>query len=97
MNPVMDMTQKCALTTKSNLTSTIKGGDSAPLLCSYETPPAVLHPAPEPSAQEGCGPVGVSLEEGHNYDQRTGAPLLSGKAEIFGDVQSGEEKALETP
>jgi len=41
----------------------IKGGDSAPLLHSDETPPGVLHLALEPSAQERHGPVGVGPEE----------------------------------
>jgi len=54
----------------------VERGDSAPLFCSGETPPGDLHPALEPSAQEGHGPVGVSPEEGHKNDQRDGAPLL---------------------
>jgi len=41
----------------------VEGGDSAPLLCSGETPPGVLRPALEPSAQEGHGPVGAGPEE----------------------------------
>jgi len=40
-----------------------KGGDSAHLFCSGETPPRVLHPALEPSAQKRHGPVGAGPEE----------------------------------
>ncbi|KAK4826703.1 hypothetical protein QYF61_010918 [Mycteria americana] len=54
----------------------VEGGDSAPLLHSGETPPGVLRPALEASAQEGHGAVGVGPEEGHENDQRAGTPLL---------------------
>jgi len=42
-----------------------KGVDFAALFCSGETSPGVLCPAPEPSAQEGNGPVGAGPEGGH--------------------------------
>jgi len=45
-----------------------EGRDSAPLLCSGETPPGVQlqelqHPALEPSAQDRHGPAGAGPEE----------------------------------
>jgi len=46
------------------------GGDSAPLLCSRETPPGVLCSALESSAQERHRPVGVGPEEGHKDNQK---------------------------
>ena len=54
----------------------VEGGDSATLLCSGETSPAVLCPALEPPAQEGHRTVGVGPEEGHKDNPRVGAPLL---------------------
>ena len=75
----------------------VEGGDSGSLLCSGKTPPGLLHPALEPSAQERHGPVGACPEEGHKNDLRAGAPLLCGKAERVGAVQPGGEKAPGRP
>jgi len=54
----------------------VEGGDSAPLLCSRETPSRVLCPALEPPTEEGHGCVGAGPEEGHEDDLRARVPLL---------------------
>jgi len=66
-------------------------------LHSGESLPGVLHPALEPLAQEGRGPLGAGREEGDKNDQRDRTPLLRGKAERAGVVQPAEEKAPERP
>ena len=62
--------QSCAGLHQKKHGQQVEGGDSAPLLCSGETPPGVLCPALEPSAQDRRGPVGAGPEEGHKNDQR---------------------------
>jgi len=72
-------------------------GEGILSLCFGETLPRVLCPALEPSGQERHGPVEAGPEEGHKNDQRDGTPLLWGKAERVGVVQSGEENSLGRP
>jgi len=75
----LGMSHQCALTaqkanrmlgcTKRSMASRSREG----ILPDYS---ALVRPHLEPAAQEGHGPVGVGLEEGHKDDLRAGSPLL---------------------
>jgi len=75
--------------------SRLRGGISAPLLCSHETQPGVLYPVPGSSAQEGHQAVEAGSEGSREDDQRAGASLLQRLAVGAGAFQPGEEKAPE--
>ena len=72
----------------------VKGGDSAPLLRSGETPPGVLRPALEPSAQKGHGLL-LELVQRRATKMIQGLKHLSyeGRLRTVGVVQPGEGKA----
>ena len=74
-----------------------EGGDSAPLPLSGETPPGVLRPALEPSAQDRPGAAGAGPEEAPAMIRGARAPLLGGKAGRAGAAQpeEGSRKTLE--
>jgi len=81
----LNMNQQYALSPESQLFLELhqkkcsqqgKGGDPAPLLCSGETSPGVLHPDVESSVEERCGPARVCQKEGHKNDLRCGISSL---------------------
>lgn len=58
----------------SSVGEQVKGGDSAPLVCSVKSPPE--YPGLGFSAQERHRPVRAGPKEGHKGHERAGAPLL---------------------
>ncbi|GAB0180569.1 hypothetical protein GRJ2_000522200 [Grus japonensis] len=79
-----NMSQQCALAAQkaNRVLGCIKRGVTSRSrevilpLCSCETPPGVLCPALGGLVQHGHGTIGANPEEGHEADQRAGAPLL---------------------
>ena len=85
MDGKLDMSQQCALAAQKEpypelhqkkLGHEVEGGDPAPLLCTGETLPGVLHPDGESSVQDRHGPVGAHPEKGHKNGTRDGTPFL---------------------
>ncbi|GAB0190473.1 mitochondrial enolase superfamily member 1 [Grus japonensis] len=83
INEKLNMTRQCVLAAQkaNHILGCIKRGVTSRSrevilpLCSHETPPGVLHPILGPQHNRH-GAVGASPEEGHEADQRAGAPLL---------------------
>ena len=63
-----------------------EGGGPAPLLCTDEASPGVLHPNAESTVEERHRPAGAHPEEGHKNAPRDGTPLLWRQAERAGEL-----------
>ena len=53
-----------------------EGWEYLPLICPCEASPWVMHPVLGPQTQEGCGDVGMGLEQGHKNDWMSSVLLL---------------------
>ena len=74
----------------------VEGGDSPPLLCSCETPPAVLAPALGAPTSEGHGPARAGPEEATEMLGGAGAPPCEDRLRELGG-SAGEGKAPGRP
>lgn len=92
----LNMTWQCALTAQTaNLVciqSSVGNKAGGSVLCSGETPPAVLGAVQTSPEYEGHG-----TEEGHKVGKRAGALPLQGQAEELYLVQLREEKVAWRP
>jgi len=76
MSPYSPESQTCPGLLQKKRCQQYERGDPAPLLCTGESLPRVLHPDMESSVEERYGPVGVCPEKGHKSDPRDGTPPL---------------------